>query len=242
MTSANYTANAPVTANGFTANSFSPDPALVAANGGGRLKTNRPDYYQNFSGIELSMIKRLSNKWMARVAFSYNDWKEHFDGPAAVENPTRNDVTGGTGGGGMPASGPQVDGGIVAPRSGGSGKGDIFYNTKWQITANALYELPANFEIGASIYGRQGFPRPIVLSLSGGNDGSIRTLGTSNLDDTKYPEPLELRPSSGQQHPAGRRAEPDHRGRAVQHLQQQRRAQPSASGHVERLRASRPRC
>jgi hypothetical protein len=42
---ADYTANAPVTVNGFTAFTYSPNPGLVAAGGGGRLYTNYPDYH-----------------------------------------------------------------------------------------------------------------------------------------------------------------------------------------------------
>ena len=63
--------NEPVTANGFTANTFSPDPAAFGR--GGVLVTNRPDYHQTFSGFEISAIKRMSNRWMARIAFGYQD-------------------------------------------------------------------------------------------------------------------------------------------------------------------------
>ncbi len=186
QTSANYTANAPVTANGFTAQTYSPDPALVTQFGGGRIKTNRPDYRQNFNGFEASLIKRLSNKWMARVAFGYNDHTETLTGPGAVQNPTRSDTTGGTTTA-LGLSGPQVNGGRVSPRSTGSGKGDVFFSTEWQISAMALYELPKNFEIGAQLFGRQGYPRPIELQTGAGQDGSIRTLATANIDDTKLP-------------------------------------------------------
>ena len=49
------------------------DPDKVAATGGGRILTNRPDYERKFNGVELSLIKRLANKWMMRAAFSWND-------------------------------------------------------------------------------------------------------------------------------------------------------------------------
>ena len=58
-----------------------------------------------------------------------------------------------------------MDGGQIAPRSGGSGKGDIFYNARWQVVVNALYQLPLNFEVGTSIFGRQGYVYPVVLRL-----------------------------------------------------------------------------
>src|SRR5439155_1730183 len=83
------------------------------------------------SGIDLSVNKRLADRWFARVAFSYNNYVEH-PGTGSIQNPTRTDAVNAS----LALAGPQVDGGQYAPRSGGSGKGDIFYNAKWQINAN----------------------------------------------------------------------------------------------------------
>jgi hypothetical protein len=190
LTSADYIANAPVTQNGFTARSFSPNPDRVAASNSGRILTNRPDYSTGYNGLELTMVKRMSNKWFARAAFSLMDWHENI-GPGSIQNPTRTDVTGGQAGqpagtGGAGLSGPQVDGGQIAPRSSGSGKGDLFYNARWQLVVNALYELPANFQVGTSIFGRQGYVYPVILRLDAGNDGTLRTLATSTLDEQRY--------------------------------------------------------
>ena len=179
LTRANYTANAPATANGFTAQSFSPDPALVAASSSGRLLTNRPDYSTGYNGLEATLVKRLSNKWFARAAFTYQDWHENVTGDA-IQNPTRSDVSGGK------VSGPGVDGGQFAPRSGGSGKGDIFYNARWQFVLNGLYQMPGNFEVATSIFGRQGYLNPTILNRSAGLDGNIRTLAVATIDDTRY--------------------------------------------------------
>ena len=171
------------------AQTYSPDPALVAATGGGRIKTNRPDYQQTFNGFELSLIKRLSNRWMGRVAFSFADHTETLSGPGAISNPTRTDGErmGNAANNNPSFSGPQANGGQFAPYSTGSGKGDIFFGSKWNLSANALYELPGNFEISGALYGRQGFPRPIILNLGAGQDGSLRTLATAELDDSRYP-------------------------------------------------------
>jgi hypothetical protein len=186
MTSADYTPNAPVTQNGFTAQTFSPNPAKIAASNSGRILTNRPDYSTGYNGLELTLVKRLSNKWFARGAFSLMDWHENV-GPGAIQNPTRTDTTGGQAGSAQTGlSGPQVDGGQIAPRSGGSGKGDIFYNARWQFVLNALYQLPAHFEIGTSIFGRQGYIYPVVLRLSAGGDGTFRTLAVPTLDTQRY--------------------------------------------------------
>src|SRR5262249_43278075 len=71
LTQADYTPNAPVTANGVTAQTFSPDPAKVSAYGNGTILTKRPDYRQGYNGLELLVTKRLSKKWMARAGFAY---------------------------------------------------------------------------------------------------------------------------------------------------------------------------
>src|SRR5262249_17812730 len=81
------------TANGFTAPCQDAGPtnaAALDANGFGLLLTNRPDYTRHYSGAEVSLLKRLSNKWMGRVAFSYNDWTEHFNGRAGIQDPNPN--------------------------------------------------------------------------------------------------------------------------------------------------------
>jgi hypothetical protein len=184
MTSADYAIVNTVTSGGYTVTAYGPNAAKVAASGGGRILTNRPDYHSTYSGIELNLIKRLSNKWMARVAFSTNSWTEHFDGSAATQNPTRTDSTTGAVTGAL--SGPLVEGGQIAPRSGGSGKGDIFYNARWQINANGFYQLPAGFEAGANLFGRQGYVIPLAIQTSAGLDGRVRALATPKLDDNRY--------------------------------------------------------
>ena len=180
LTSANYTPSAPTTALGYTARVYSPNAALVDASNGARVLSNRPDYHTTYNGIEASLNKRLANKWFARVAFSYNNYVEN-PGTGAIQNPTRSDTSGGS------LSGPQVDGGSYAPRSGGSGKGDIFFNASWQLNANAMYQLPKGFEIGANLFGREGYARPFYMRLSAGRDGAIRTLATDQIDTNRYP-------------------------------------------------------
>ncbi len=65
----------------------------VTAGGSGFLLTNVPGYTTDYHGIELGVVKRLSNKWMGRAGFSFNNAREHFDGAASMidfnGNPTR---------------------------------------------------------------------------------------------------------------------------------------------------------
>lgn len=188
LTAADFTANPPVTENGFTARTFSPDPALVAASGGGRFFTNRPDYHRTYHGLELTLEKRMSRGWMMRVAFSWMDWREHFDGPGAVQNPTRT----ARGSGWYGWAGPSVDGGLV-PAAGGSFKGlSYLTSTRWQLAANGLVELPWGLEVGGSLFGRQGSAQPIALQLGAGLDGRVPALATPELDTRRYPDVWNL--------------------------------------------------
>jgi hypothetical protein len=190
LTSADYSVVTRPSNGTYSAIVYGPNAAKVDASGGGRILTNRPDYHSQFQGVELTMTKRLSNKWMGRIAFSINDWREYLDGPAAVQNPTRTDSTTGAVTGAL--SGPQVNGGQIAPRSGGSGKGDIFYNARWQLNANGFYQLPAGFEVGANLFGRQGYVQPLMFQVNAGGDGRVRALATSTLDQIRYPNLWDL--------------------------------------------------
>ncbi len=189
FTLADYTPRT-FTSNGYSAVGFSPNSAKVLANGGSRTLGNRPDYHRDFHGFEASLVKRLSNRWMARVAYTYNNPREYIEGPGAISNPSRTDTD--VIGNFSPVSGPQVDGGAYPTRSGGSGKGDSFVNAKWQIVANALFQLPAGLELSGAFFGRQGHPRPIVQRRGLGFEGPIRLLAVSELDTERLPSVYNL--------------------------------------------------
>ncbi|PYQ11845.1 MAG: hypothetical protein DMF80_20770 [Acidobacteria bacterium] len=175
----NYHPGSPVTANGFTAIPYFLDDAGVENATGGLLLTNRPDYHRTFNGVELSLTKRLSSRWMARAAFSYNDWKEYF-GPGAIQDPTRT------------ALDPQIDGGQVVAYGAASGK-FYYVNAKWQANFNALYQLPANFEVAANLFGRQGYPKPYTINVdTGGLVGFQAVLAEGPIDRFRYPNVWDL--------------------------------------------------
>jgi hypothetical protein len=172
-----YTAGAPVTANGYTAFAYTPNPALVTAGRAGRLVTNRDDYSTSYKGLELTLNKRLSNKWMARVAFTYGDWTQNVDAGALAYN-------------GNPTPWEEdnlVDGDQVALRSGGSGKGALYYTgQKWQFYANGLYQLPLGIDLSGTAWGRQGGLKPIFLNIAAGGDGTIRVAANPTVDTERY--------------------------------------------------------
>ncbi len=179
ITANQYTAGAPVTANGFTVIPYSPNAALVTAGGGGRINTNRDGYYTKFNGLEFTLTKRLSNKWMARAAFSFNDWTEHWkDGVTPTTflgSPGRSEVD------------PLVQGGQLALLSGGSGKASFYSSVKWQLYANAMVQLPWSVDFAGSVFGKQGGSYPINLRVSGGRDGTVSFLATPEVDTNRHP-------------------------------------------------------
>ena len=100
-----------------------------------------------------------------------------------MDNPTSTDLASQNMNGGA-GSGPGIDGGIVALKSYGA-KTNTFFNAKWQFSANALYQLPAGFEVAAALWGRQGYPTANYLNLDAGGDGAFRAIATP-LDATRY--------------------------------------------------------
>lgn len=151
---------------------YYPDPVKVAANGNSRILTNWPGYRSYYHGVEVQLVKRMANRWMARVGGSWNNPLETYgDNPVNLYgNPTRVDTM------------PLINGGIYAPRSGGSGAGDFFIHAKWQFNANGVYLLPYDIELGANVFGRQGYPMPVYRSAALGLDGSWRVLVTPEMD------------------------------------------------------------
>jgi hypothetical protein len=173
--------------NGYSSLGCSPDSELVLANGSSRTLLNRSDYHRGYGGFELTLMKRLSNRWMARAAFTFNDQKEYLDGPGSLSNPTRTDAST------LLTSGPQLDAGLYAPRSAGSGKGDTIVGAKWQVIANALVQLPWSFELSGAFFGRQGHPRPIIFARTLGFDGSTRVMADGQQVETlRYPDVYNL--------------------------------------------------
>ena len=117
--------------------------------GGGRSYEERNGYHQRFIGFEMSAVKRMSNRWMARFGFSTNSHREYFDGPDAIEDPT-------------PApNNPNIDGGTVVTQTGGSGKSNIYMVLpQYQFVANGLYQLNWGINLGANWTNRQGYAIP----------------------------------------------------------------------------------
>jgi len=163
----------------YSVPTFVPVQANVTAGGNGFLLTNWNGYSTDYNGLELSLVKRLSNRWMARVAFSSNDAREHYGSQALYDtngNPTRT------------VTEPLVDGGQFAPQSSGNGSGNVYINAKWQFNANAMYRAPFGLEVAGNVFGRQGYPFPLFRSQALGADTGLSVLVTPQIDTFRYPD------------------------------------------------------
>ena len=124
------------------------DPAKVPA-GGGRSFEQRLGYSQRYLGFEVSAVKRMSNRWMARFGFSTNDHRESFDGAEALDDPTPSNTQ------------PKKDGGLVVTQTSGSGKSGIYMVLPmYQFVANGMYQGPWGINLGANWILRQGYSEP----------------------------------------------------------------------------------
>lgn len=159
-----------------------PNAAAISAGGNGFVTTNVPGYFTDYNGIEVGLNKRLSNKWMGRVGFSWNNAREHFDDPNGMYDTNGNPTP-------TPTE-PLKNGGQFAPQSGGSGSGTIYINAKWQFNANAMYQAPWGLELSANVFGRQGYPMPIVRTGTAaalGADSALTVLVSPEIDSFRYP-------------------------------------------------------
>ena len=129
---------------------YIPNAAAITAGGNGFETTNVPGFYTDYNGLELTLNKRLSNRWMGRVGFALNNSREHFDQAEGVIDTNGNPTP--------TVTEPLVNGGQFAPQSGGSGAGTIYINAKWQVNANALYQAPWGIELAPTCSGGRGIP------------------------------------------------------------------------------------
>lgn len=159
---------------------------LYGLNGGsaavpaGSGEVNRPTYNTTYDGIELTWQKRLSNKWMVRGNFSWNNWKQH-GGTAACSDPTN--ALSGTFGASCPGGAAGGSDIMVAPSGTGSGAfGNVFVNSRWNFNVSGLYELPWGFNIAANFYGREGYPFIQWITSNPGDGLGVRSvLATSSI-------------------------------------------------------------
>lgn len=128
--------------------------------------------------------KRMSNRWMLRGSFTWQDWTQDVGDDAFID-PTR------LRSGGLCSN---CDGGIVSQGSGtGSGaKGGIYINSKWAYNVTGAYQIPViETSLGFNLTGRQGYPIPYVHRVSV-STGFKPVLVTDDIDEYRLPNLMNL--------------------------------------------------
>jgi hypothetical protein len=143
------------------------------------MLTNAPGYSRTFKGLELTLTKRLTNRWMSRIAVSLNDWKENWDGtPYSLDlddgNPTPTETD------------PLQQGGPVSVLSGASGKTSFYTTVNWQVYGNALWQGPWGLDLSGAVIARQGGAYPVSVRVGGGADGTNAALATPEVTTLRY--------------------------------------------------------
>jgi len=141
---------------------------------------DRDGYSQRFQGLEISATKRMSNRWMARAGFSWNDHREYFDGNNSRTDPTST------------LQNPNIDGGHVMSATGGSGKSQIYIVLpQYQFILNGLYQAPGGVNIGMNMVTRQGYAMPYSRSNVATGDPLGNNKNLLLVDDvTKFRLPM----------------------------------------------------
>jgi hypothetical protein len=130
-----------------------PDLALDPQRG---VHRRNSDTGREYMGVTLSFNKRLSNRWMARGHFTWNDWT--WDIPSHErQDPTRFVNA--------------QDGDQVLVQSAGSGlRSEVWINSRWQLNIAGMYQVapdrPWGFNIAGDLFGRQGFAVPYRLTTT----------------------------------------------------------------------------
>ncbi len=141
----------------YTAANYVLRPGVQLAPGNGQLLSNRPGYRQKYTGFQLTANKRMSNRWMMKGSFAWNNPLRHLTDPSvAIQDPTstQGDL------GYYSFIGPtEQDAPFAVVAGGGSGaRGDTFINSTWQFNLSGLYEFAYGIKVAGNLLGRQGYP------------------------------------------------------------------------------------
>ena len=154
---------------------------MVAANGNGRFLTNWDGYSSRYNGIELSLVKRMSNRWMARVGAAFNQRNEYYDAEPAARQPRQPDA------GSTPSRSSTAARSWSAARAAAPATSSSTASGSSARTASTRRR--AGSSSGATLFGRQGYPFPVYRTCPLGLDGSRQRvlvspeLDTFRLDD-----------------------------------------------------------
>jgi hypothetical protein len=140
-------------------------------NGVGSYYYNKDKAYDTYLGLQFVLNKKLANKWMANLSFTYQDWKRHR---YADEELDLNNFD-------------FFNGGQMAESTTGSGLSDVFVNSKWMVKFTGMYQLPYGINLTTFAQARQGNPQPL-RSQATLHQGTVWLfMGGHTLGDQRLP-------------------------------------------------------
>src|ERR1700680_787053 len=147
-------------------------PGITTGKG---LFLHNGDYEDTFKGASLTFNKRLSNRWMMRGNFSYNDW--YYNKAGDRPDPTIQEAGGVT-------DGNYVRQGDLVLQGSGNGSGSkawVYINRKGSFAVNGLYQIapdrPWGFNVAGNLIGRQGYPVPFYDQVVINTTTGVNTQG-----------------------------------------------------------------
>ena len=147
--------------------------------------TNRPDYSQTYDGLELSLVKRMNNRWMLRGNVSYSDWVQNL-GADAIVDPTH--VRTGSGCSSCDEAAVVQGSGTIS-----GAKGAVWINSKWAVNAAGVYQIPViETNLGFNFTMRQGYPALYAASASTSSGEGRKNVLLDDVDAHRLPNPYSL--------------------------------------------------
>ena len=153
------------------------------------VRTNVPDRWRDYNGLELTFQKRHANRWSFNASYAYNNAVDVWDSLSSTEDPTCR----GSSQAGNLENAPFCLGGMqYAPEAGGSGIDNVFINAKWLVKLSGRYTTWGDINIAASYSARQGYPfAQSILSPNRANQGGQVRILLDPLGELRY-ETLQL--------------------------------------------------
>jgi hypothetical protein len=138
------------------------------------IRTNQPDRWRDYNGVEFALRKRYSDRWQADVSFAWNKAIDEWGSLAGVEDPTNLE---------------NLNGASYAPESGGSGVDNVFNNAEWLFKSAGMYTLPWwDINVAGTASVTQGYPFPQQIAItSRGNQLADTNVYLFPLGDVRLP-------------------------------------------------------
>lgn len=123
------------------------------------LMTNTEKSYYQYMAASFVLKKRFSHKWMMDASVTISDWKQHWDRSEYNFYGGITDYDENQGGFDL-TNYDYFNDAAYAPESGGSGKTNIFVNSRWMVKIAGLYQLPYEINLSIVFNAREGYIVP----------------------------------------------------------------------------------